>query len=639
MRSSKSMASCLRCACIFLKAKSVYRLLGSFSLWIKESHILKNGGSPLIRKAKRTELIEVAQGRRPADLVIQGGMVANVYSGEFLRQNVAIYKDTIAYVGEKDVAVNDKTIIMDASGMYVSPGFIEPHAHPWVFYNPVSMTKKALSLGTTTTVNDNLFFYLHLGADGFKQLVRDLQTMPGNFFWLVRLVSQADFPGERDWFQPKEIQALLFMDEVAGTAEVTRWPLLYEGDPFLMETIEIAKKIGKIVDGHTAGCSYDKLNSIAASGVDACHEAITAKEALDRLRLGMWTTLRNSSLRPDFPEIIRLITEGQVNTQRITMTTDGAHPSFIEKEGFVDGLIRKAVELGVPPMTALQMATINAATYLRLDDQIGGIAPGKLADIVLLPDLTTFKPTFVISKGALIAQDGQLLTPFPAIKWNKYATKKPFLFPKEQLADERLYCYPHLSAHRSVPVVSFKSNVITERRDVVLPSVNGYADLSKSAGLLYASLIARDGQWVAKAILDRFAVNLDGMASTYNTTTELLVIGKSPKAMAIAAQRVHEMGGGVVVVDHNEIVVEIPLPFTGMMTIDDSFEAAVRYHDQLLHALQKRGFPFHDILYTLLFLTCDFLPGLRLIPYGLYDVKRNDILLPAQLLSDCLLQH
>ncbi|BAD76274.1 adenine deaminase [Geobacillus kaustophilus HTA426] len=588
----------------------------------------------MIRTAKRTELIEVAQGRRPADIVIQGGTVANVYSGEFLRQNVAIYQDAIAYVGENEVTIDEHTIVIDAEGMYVSPGFIEPHAHPWVIYNPVSMTAKVLPLGTTTTVNDDLFFYLHFGVDGFRQMIEDLRALPGNFFWLVRLVSQADFSGERDWFDPQEIRKLLEMDEVVGTAEVTRWPLLYQGDPFLIDTIEAAKRARKVVDGHTAGCSYEKLNSIAASGVSACHEAITAEEALHRLRLGLWTTLRHSSLRPDFPEIIRLITEKKVSTHRITMTTDGPHPGFIEREGFVDGLVRKAVELGVPPMTALQMATINAATYLRLDDDIGGIAPGKLADIILLPDLVTFKPSLVISKGSIVARDGKLLASLPPIDWNRYVSKKPFLFAKERLEDEHLYRYPHPGPNKPVPVAYFKSNVITERKDVHLPSVNGYADLSRHPGLLYASLIARNGQWVAQAILERFAVDIDGMASTYNTTTELLVIGRNPKAMAAAAKKVYEMGGGIVVVDDGKTVVEIPLPFTGMMTTDHSFGTAVRFHDELLAVLQKRGFPFHDILYTLLFLTCDFLPGLRLIPYGLYDVKRGEVVLPAERLEE-----
>ncbi|PLR81223.1 adenine deaminase C-terminal domain-containing protein [Bacillus sp. V33-4] len=580
-------------------------------------------------KAQRIELVEVAKGQRPADIFIKGGTVINVYSGEFLKQNVAVYKDSIAYIGESEASIGEDTKVIDAEGKFISPGFIEAHAHPWVVYNPLSVTSKILPLGTTTTVNDNLFFYLHMGARGFKDMLTDLKQLPGNFFWLVRLVSQADYPGERDWYNQKDIQELLQLDDVLGTAEVTRWPLLYHADPFLMDTMDFVKKLGKVSDGHTAGCSYDKLNAVVASGVSACHEAITAKEAFDRLRLGMWTTLRNSSLRPDLPEIVKLITDGNVSTNRIIMTTDGPHPAFIEKEGFVDGLIRQAVELGVPVMTAIQMVTINAATYLKLDDYIGGIAPGRRADINILPNLINFRPDTVIASGEVVAESGKLSASLPEIDWNKYIVREPFAFSKSVLEQPDLYRYPHSSQNDPVPVIYFRSNVITQRKDTELPSRNGFADLSGHQGLLQAALIDRSGEWVAKGILEKFALNLDGMASTYNTTTELLVVGRNPDAMAKAASLVHGMGGGVAIVDGNEAVLEIPLQLTGMMTTDISFEAAVDYHNRLLSVLQERGFPFHDILYTLLFLTCDFLPGLRLVPYGLYEVKTDELLLPA----------
>ena len=580
-------------------------------------------------KADRAEVIQVAQGKRPADILIKGGTVLNVYSGELLKQHVAIYKDTIAYIGESEASIGEETTVIHADGMYVSPGYIEAHAHPWVMYNPVSVTGKVLPLGTTTTVNDNLFFYLHMGAAGFQEMVRDVKELPGNFFWLVRLVSQADFPGEREWFNQHDIQKLLSMEEVVGTAEVTRWPLLYQGDSFLLDTMEVVKEKGKVIDGHTAGCSYEKLNAVAASGVSACHEAITAKEAFDRLRLGLWTTLRNSSLRPDLEEIIKLITESNANTNRVLMTTDGPHPSFIEKEGFMDGLVKKAVEFGVSPIQAIQMATLNPASYLRLDDYIGGIAPGRQADILILPDLVDFRPNIVISKGKVVARAGKLIAPLPEIDWNQYVVRTPFGFKKSFLEDVHLYQYPHSDPESPVPVVHFKSNVITARKDMQLPSVDGYVDLTNEKGLLYAALIERNQQWVTKGILERFAVDLDGLASTYNTTTELLVIGRDLKAMAKAASKVYEMGGGIAIANKDKIVLAIPLPFTGMMMTGQSFDTVLKQHDRLLEMMRERGFPFHDILYTLLFLTCDFLPGLRLIPYGLYEVKTDEILLPS----------
>ncbi|QGQ46547.1 adenine deaminase C-terminal domain-containing protein [Metabacillus sediminilitoris] len=580
-------------------------------------------------RASRKELIDVAKGLKPADIYIKGGKVVNVYSGEYLEQNIAIYKDCIAYVGDSELSIGDNTQIIDAEEMYISPGFIESHAHPWVIYNPISVTEKVLPLGTTTTVNDNLFFYLHMGVQGLKELIKDSNLLPGHFLWLVRLVSQADYPGEKEWFHPENIRTLLDLDEVVGSAEITRWPLLYNGDPFVLDMIDYVKQIGKIADGHNAGCSYEKLNSIAASGINACHEAITAKEAYDRLRLGLWTVLRNSSLRPDLHEIIKLLTEGKVSTSRIIMTTDGPHPSFIDEEGFVDGLVRKAVQLGVPAIQAIQMVTINPATYLRLDEYIGGIAPGRQADILLLPNLSDFKPELVISKGQIVAKNGKLTTNLPVFNWEKYMVRKPFSISKSVLENRDLYRYPHQANNKHIPVAHFMSTVISKRVDTPLPSINGYADLSQHEDLIQAALIDREGNWVTRGILQNFAPKLDGMASTYNTTTELLTMGRDPNAMAIAAARVYEMGGGIAIVDGDKIVLEIPLPLTGMMTTSSSFDQATKYQNSFLNAMKERGYPFHDILYSLLFLTCDFLPGLRLIPHGLYEVKTDTILNPA----------
>ena len=584
-------------------------------------------------QATRTELIEVAKGVRPADKYIKGGTIINVYSGEFLKQNVAIYKDSIAYVGESESSIGKDTEVINAEGKYVSPGFIESHTHPWVIYNPVSFTGKVLTLGTTTMVNDNLFFYLHMGAQGTKEFIKDLNQLPATLLWLARLISQSDYPEEREWFNHRDIRSLLDLNEFVGTAELTRWPLLYNADPFLLDTIEYVKKLKKIVDGHAAGCSYDKFNSLAAAGVSSCHEAITAKEAFDRLRLGFWTLLRNSSLRPDLPEVIKLITEGNVSTSRVIMTNDGPHPSFIEEEGFTDGLVKKAVELGLPVIQAIQMVTINPATFLRLDDYIGGIAPGRQADILLLPDLVNFRPEKVIAKGQVVAVKGTLTVELPEIDWDKYLVRKPFSISNSVLEDPDFYRYPHVDDNGSVPVIYSRSTVISKREDIALPSVNGYADLTNHKDLIYGALINRDGKWVSRGILNNFAPRVDGLASTFNTTSELLVIGRSPKSMALAASRVYELGGGIVLVDGDKVVLEIPLPLTGMMTTSTSFEQAVAYQDMLLPALTDRGYPFHDILYSMLFITCDFLPGLRLTPRGLYDVQSHTILNPAVALT------
>lgn len=585
-------------------------------------------------EASRYDLLHVAQGLQPADTFLLGGQVVNVYSGEILQQNIAICKDRIAYVGSSTAAIGEQTHVIDCTGKYITPGFIETHSHPWVVYNPVSLTEKVLPLGTTTMVHDNLYFYLYMGAEGFTRMVKDLrEQLPGVHRWLVRVVPQSRYPDEREWFNTEDLQSLLQLEEVSGTAEVTRWPTLYDGDPFVMETVEFARRLGKVSDGHTSGCSYERLNSIVAAGISACHEAIRVEEVLDRLRLGMWTTLRNSSLRPDFPEIVKAITEAKVSTQRLLMTTDGPHPEFIEKNGFMDGLLRTAVELGVPPIQAVQMATLNAATYLKLEDYIGGIAPGRRADINVLPDLAFFRPELVLAGGRVVAEDGKLTTVLPKMAWSQYVVKEAFARPKEVYTDPHLYLYPHSDEDGEIPVIDFPLAVITKRQNLSLPSAKGFVDLSQHPELLYAALVDRDGRWVSHAVLKNFIPGIEGMASTYNTTTHLLVIGRSPSAMAKAAAEVYDMQGGIAVVEDGKTVLRIPLPFTGMMTTDSAFATALKHHNDLFAVVQERGYRFHDILYSLLFLTCDCLPGLRLIAEGIYDVKSDTIITTGRQLS------
>lgn len=613
-------------------------------------------------EASRYDLLNVAQGKQPADLFLLCGQVINVYSGEILEQNIAVYKDRIAYVGSSTAAIGEQTKVLDCSGKYISPGFIETHSHPWVVYNPVSLTEKVLPLGTTAMMHDNLFFYLYMGAEGFTRMVKDLRSLPGVHRWLVRIVPQSKYPEERDWFNSRDLQSLLELDEVAGTAEVTRWPTLYDGDPFVIETVEFAKGLGKISDGHTSGCSYERLNSIVAAGISACHEAIRPEEVLDRLRLGMWTTLRNSSLRPDFPELVKAITESKLSTNRLLMTSDGPHPGYIDENGFMDGLLRQAVELGIPPVQAVQMATLNAATYLRMEDDVGGIAPGRRADINILPNLVSFRPEMVISGGRVVAENGQLTIPLPSIDWSQYLVREAFPRPLEVYTDSKLYAYPSSSpnpnsnrnpspsrnasppsnsnaspwAGASVPVIDFPMAVITKRRDVELPVVHDAVDLAEFPDLSYAALVDREGKWVSHAILRNFIPGIEGMASTYNTTTHLLVIGRDLSAMSQAAKEVVEMGGGISVVEQGRTILRIPLPFTGMMTTDGSFSAALKYHNDLYAVVRDRGYRFHDILYSLLFLTCDCLPGLRLIAEGIYDVKTDSILVPAKKLESAI---
>jgi len=562
-------------------------------------------GNATIGRVDRQALLAVARGDAAADRLIRGARVVNVYSGEILDVNVALAGGRIAYVGPRRPAARE---VLDAAGLYLAPGWIEPHGHPWLLYNPVSMIEGILPGGTTLVFNDDLFFYLQAGPHGFLALLDALQGLPVRYRWLIRLLSQSQWDGEAAAFDPGKLRPLLARPEVAGTAELTRWPEVTRGNPCVLDGIAHARALGKRADGHTAGASYEKLNAVAAAGISACHESITRQEVMDRLRLGLWTMLRHSSLRPDMPELACAITELGAATGRLMLTVDGPAPGFIAHAGFIDEALRRIVAAGVPPVTAIQMATINPATYYHLDEEVGGIAPGRAADLVLLPDLSSFRPVRVIANGVDVFHEGRLSIDLPALDWDALGMRPQFSAGS----------FPWWEARGDLPVIDFRSNVITRAG-----GFQAWRDGAVPEGLVLAVLVDRGGRWAARCWLHGFAPALEALATTYNTTTHVLAIGRRIESMRRAVECVTSLGGGMVSSDGWQF----PLPIAGMMSTAP-FAETVRAHDELDRRVRAAGFAFGDILYALLFLTCDFLPGWRLTARGVIDVKTGEIIAP-----------
>lgn len=554
----------------------------------------------------RQHLVAVARGDEPADRLIRGARVVNVYSGEILPANVALAGGRIAYVGPRELAARE---VLDAAGLYLAPGWIEPHGHPWLLYNPVSMIEGILPGGTTLVFNDDLFFYLQAGAEGFMRMLDALRGLPVRYRWLIRLLSQSQWSGESEVFALEKLRPLMERPEVAGTAELTRWPEAMRGNHCVLDGIAYTRGLGKRADGHTAGASYEKLNPVVASGISACHESITRQEVLDRLRLGLWTMLRHSSLRPDMPELAGAITSLGCDTRRLMLTVDGPAPGFIAHSGFIDEALRQIVAAGVAPVTAIQMATINPATYYHMDEEVGGIAPGRLADLVLLPDLETFHPVRVIANGVDVFHAGHLSIALPEVDWDALGMRPRFA------ADISQWWTPR----GDLPVIDFASNVITRAG-----GFTAWRDGAIPDGLVLAALLDREGQWAAFAWLRNFAPRLDALATTYNTTTHVLAIGRDLPRMRRAVQAVTELKGGIATTDGWQFA----LPIAAMMS-RAPFSDTVRAQADLEKFVRAAGFGFGDILYALLFLTCDFLPGWRLTPRGVTDVKSGAIVAPA----------
>lgn len=582
--------------------------------------------------AARQRLLEVAQRRRPPDLAVHGGVVANVYSGEWLEANVEAIDGWIAYVGPREPDPGPETRLLDATGRIVVPGYVEPHCHAWILYNPVSLLELALPRGTTTLVTDNLPFFLQLGVDGFRRVLDRLSRVPAHLLWVARVASQSEFPGERELFTAEAIERQLDWPEIAATAEVTRWLRLYDGEEGLLEALAAAKFRGKPADGHTAGASYDRLVSLVDAGLSADHEAITGDEALERLRLGLWTMLRSSSLRPDLPTLLETIVARKVDTRRLMLTGDSSGPCHYAEHGMVDGLLATAVAAGVEPMTALQMCTINPATFLGLDEELGGIAPGRRATLLVLPARDRFRPETVVVSGNVVARDGLLRVELPSPDWDALGCRPRFAEP-DAYADPRLYVLPGESGSRVVPVMAYQSAVISRREDRTFPAVEGAVDISAAADCCHAALLDRGLGWVSRGVVAGLFPRLDGLASSYNTACQLLAVGRNPASMGVAAAEVARLGGGVALAEGGRIAWSAPLPVLGTAT-PGSFGEAVAIERELLARVQGSGYPYDGIVHTLFFLVCDFLPDLRLTPRGLLEVKTGRVLEPATALGE-----
>ncbi len=567
-------------------------------------------------------LVEVSQGQREADLYIEGGNLINVYSGEIYPANIAAYGGRIAYIGSSRSMIGSDTRLIKANGYYLSPAYLECHAHPWVIYNPVSLAAGVLPMGTTTLVCDDLFFFLQGGEKGVAKLIEWTANLPVDFFWTVRVMPQTPFTEESDLFTTAALQRLFSQPRVLAVGEITRWPALAGGDNALLELVADARNRGLRIDGHTAGCSYERLNTLAPI-VDSCHEAITAEEVAWRLRLGLWVMLRHSSLRQDLPELVRAVTGMGLDSSRLIMTTDGPSPNFIEDFGFLDGMLRLAVQAGMDPVRALQMVTLNPATYLGLDKEKGGLAPGRRADILLLPDLENFRPDLVLAGGRVVAEGGHLAEKLPVPPWPEFELQ-PLGLTEEEVLIPDLYGTP-AEGPVDFPVIDLVSCVITKEIRRTLRPRNGL--LERDPDLLYCALLDRGGQWRSLGFV-RGLGRVEALASTFNTSSHLLVVGENRSAMAMAAARVVRMGGGITLLRDGRPVFELPLEIGGMMS-KLSFSQAAEAVKCLETEVQNDGYPYNDILYSLLFLVCDFLPGLRLTPMGLLEVKTGKMLIPA----------
>lgn len=566
------------------------------------------------------KLIDVALGRTPGDLAIVNARLVNVYTGEILdNQSVCTCGERIACVGpDVGYAIGDGTTVIDAGGATLIPGFIDGHAHVASSFTAGEFLKYAAVGGTTTIVTETLEPYAVAGINGVLDFLASLKEQPITFFATApAMVSTSRAAMGID---PADLETLLAREEIVGLGESYWQAVLQNPDVFLPIFAETTAH-RKLLEGHSAGARGNKLQAYAACGVSSCHEPIKAEEVLDRLRLGIYVMIREGSIRRDLAEIAG-IKDMVADTRRLILTTDGISPADLMEVGYMEYLVQKAIDCGFDPVTAVQMATLNVAEHFGLDDRIGGIAPGKTADLVLIPDLQTIRAMVVVSRGRIIARDGKLdvaprkhafaAASLSTIRISKTVAPSDFDLPFNGDGDTA-----------ACRVIEMVTDLVTREVQLDLAVIDGEIKTDSANDLVKIAAIDRatvPGKRFT-GLIKGFGMRSGAMAcSAAWDTACIIVVGADETDMALCVNRIREMQGGVVVCDAGRVAAELAMPVFGLISELPLEELAVRLKT-IQQAAADLGVPFHDPLLTLIALTGAAIPFLRICEEGLVNFK------------------
>lgn len=571
--------------------------------------------NPLWKNNEIRQQMKVITKEASPDLVLTNATYLHGIFKKWMTGNIWVKDDRIVYAGQEMPNIGKDTEVVDMTGKFIVPGYIEPHVHPYQLYNPQTFADYAAQGGTTTFLSDNLTLFLALENEKAFSLLDELRKLPFNYYWWTRFDSQTEMNNEDHLFTSKSVGEWLDRPDVLLGGELTGWPKLMAGDDQMLYWIQKAKLGLKKIEGHFPGASEKTLARMRLLGADGDHEAMTVEEVEMRLLHGYGVTLRHSSIRPDLPSLLKGIVERELNVfDKLMMTTDGSTPGF-HQDGVMDLCIQIALDAGVPPIDAYMMASYNVARYYNVTNLHGLIATGRMANLNILDDIENPVPSGVISKGVWLKKNGEKVYTLPTIDWSVM----PDLDMKFDLTEDDFQF--------SMPFgIEMVNDVITKPYSVNVDTHDG--NLSKAHDESFMMLVDRHGKWRVNTLIKGFAAGVSGFASSYTNTGDIILIGKSRRDMWAAFEELKRIKGGIVLIEDGENVCTLPLPIGGGMS-DLPMEELIPQEAALKKALKERGYKHGDAVYTLLFLQATHLPYVRITQKGIYDVMNKKILFPA----------
>ncbi len=557
------------------------------------------------------KVINVARGLEKAELVIKNATIVNVLSEELHKGDVAIQDGIIVGIGDNYFGVKE----IDVAGAYVTPSFIDGHVHlESAMVLPKEFAKTVLPAGTTTAIIDPHEISNVFGLHGISFMHEAVKNLPMDVYTMLPSCVPAT-PFETSGFDLNSYDLSLLIDKpwVLGIAEMMNFPGVLNLDKNVVAKLELAKQKDKRIDGHAPFLSNKDLCAYIASGVKSDHECTTPKEAIEKLRLGMYLMIREGTAAKDLNALIPVLKE--CNTRKCLFVTDDRHPSDLKEH--INGMVRRAVVAGVDPIKAIQCASLNTAEYFGLKN-LGAVAPGYKADLLILPDLKSFKPDFVLKNGKIIVEGGKLLSEMekfetPSMRGSvnvKWIEEDDFKIEAKSDMVKAIEVIPHQLVTKSVV-----SKIKIE---------DGNAVSNIETDTLKICVIERHRATgnIGKGFVKGFNLKSGAIASTVaHDSHNMIIVGTNDYDMYVAAVELVKSQGGKVVVNDGKVISKLPLPIAGLMS-DKSFDFVLDKCAELNHASHDIGCTLEDPFMTMAFMSLPVIPELKITDKGVFDTNK-----------------
>lgn len=570
-------------------------------------------------------LARVATGAEKAELVIRNARLVNVCTHEIQENiSVAIAEGRIALVGDASHCIGENTTVIDAENKYLAPAFMDGHIHIESSMLTVGEYARAVvAHGTSGVFIDPHEICNVLGLDGVGYMMEDAKRTPLKTMLTtpscVPAVGGFEDTGAK--IDPEDVALTMEYDTCVGLGEMMNFPGILGGNPHTHGIVAETLKAGKIPTGHySLPETGSGLNAYIASGIRCCHESTRAEDALAKMRLGMYAMFREGSAWHDLKEVAKALTERKVDSRFACLISDDTHPRTLLRNGHLDYIVRRAIEEGIDPITAIQMVTINVAQCFQLDHEMGSVAPSKCADLVLLDDLERCHVTDVFIDGAYVARDGKLQIELEPYAYSEKALHSVHL-DELRPGDFQIPCEGETAKVHAIEIIP--ARVGTFDKIVTLPVKEGGIQADPRQDVLKVAVFERHHRTgtVGKGFTKGFGIGHGALAQTVaHDAHNLLVVGSNDEDMALAANTLIACGGGLVAVRDGKVLSVVELPIAGLMS-DKPIEEMCQTIEKMEQTWVEMGSSLPSPFMTMALIPLACLPETRLTNRGLVDCR------------------